>query len=147
LNQTARAMMALATIGLGLAACSPPSAAVRPTPILPSPPGGPAAFVGTWAMSAAGCSIDQSMEDAPLLLSADGYDQHETHCRFDGLREPRPGRFETRTQCEVQGDTQEGVLEFEVQGDTLTLYPGAHARRLVRCPPAPSPPSATPATN
>lgn len=86
-------------------------------------------------MSAAGCSIDQSMEDAPLLLSADGYDQHETHCRFDGLREPRPGRFETRTQCEV------------VQGDTLTLYPGSHARRLVRCPPAPSPPSATPAAN
>lgn len=93
-------------------------------------------FVGRWARRLDDCGIDQSREDAPLELHADGFDQYETHCSFDNLREREPGLFESRMHCSVQGDAQEGVIEFRLQGDGLTLNPGRFGIALVRCPAA-----------
>lgn len=40
------------------------------------------AYVGTWAADKAQCARGQEDENAPVVVSAKGYDRHETHCKF-----------------------------------------------------------------
>ena len=60
-------------------------------------------FAGTWAADLANCKTPQSRQDAPLILSAKGYDQHETHCKFSGLKPAGAGEWTAAAQCSVEG--------------------------------------------
>jgi hypothetical protein len=44
------------------------------------------AYVGTWGTNAAQCRVDQSRQNAPLVLGRSRYDQHEAHCTFSSVR-------------------------------------------------------------
>ena len=43
------------------------------------------AYVGTWASDLAQCKVPQERQEAPLVLSKDGYDQYETRCKFTSV--------------------------------------------------------------
>ena len=42
-------------------------------------------YVGTWGTGPAQCALGQDEEDAPLVMTATGYDQHKIHCRFKSV--------------------------------------------------------------
>ncbi len=90
------------------------------------------AYVGTWASDLAQCKAPQDTQEAPLVLSADGYDQHETHCKFksaDWQRQPVEGLV--RLHHRRRG----AALEFSltVSGDTLTVADDTGSRDLLKC--------------
>lgn len=91
-------------------------------------------FAGTWAADLANCKTPQSRQDAPLILSAKGYDQHETHCKFSGLKPAGAGEWTAAAQCSVEGDTQSFDVRLTVSGQTLTLSEDGGGRDLLRCP-------------
>lgn len=91
-------------------------------------------FAGTWAADLANCKTPQSRQDAPLILSAKGYDQHETHCKFSGLKPAGAGEWTAAAQCSVEGDTQSFDVRLTLSGQTLTLSEDGGGRDLLRCP-------------
>ncbi len=91
-------------------------------------------YAGTWAADLASCKIEQDSQDAPLILTAKGYDQHETHCQFEGLKSSGPGEWSGKSACSVEGDSQAFDVKLTVSGDTLTLTEDGAARDLLRCP-------------
>ncbi len=91
-------------------------------------------FAGTWAADLANCKTPQSRQDAPLILSAKGYDQHETHCKFSGLKPAGAGEWTAAAQCSVEGDTHSFDVRLTLSGQTLTLSEDGGGRDLLRCP-------------
>lgn len=91
-------------------------------------------FAGTWAADLANCKTPQERADAPLVLSSKGYDQHETHCRFSGLKPSGAGEWAGKAACTVEGDSQSFEVKLTVSGDTLTLTEDGASRDLLRCP-------------
>ncbi|MEZ6022272.1 MAG: hypothetical protein R3C16_02395 [Hyphomonadaceae bacterium] len=94
-------------------------------------------YVGVWARDASSCDVLQEMENAPMIVTADGYDQHEAHCSFTNVTERAPNAWHIEAQCMVEGDEQETTLDWSVDGDTLTLAPDF---AYVRCPAEPPKP-------
>jgi hypothetical protein len=90
-------------------------------------------YVGTWSTNAAQCRVDQSRQNAPLILSRNRYDQHEAHCTFASVRKTGPLSWQMRALCSVEGDRQAHTFSISVEGRTLTLRDQHGARRLVRC--------------
>jgi hypothetical protein len=90
-------------------------------------------FVGKWASQASQCRLAQQSENAPMIVRRDGYDQHETHCKFKSVRPQMPA-YAIKAQCEVEGDTQDLDLVFQVTGNRLTIRDEAGARVLQKCP-------------
>lgn len=91
-------------------------------------------YAGTWAADLANCKSPQESADAPLVLSAKGYDQHEAHCTFSGLKSSGAGEWAGMAACSVEGDSQSVDVKLTVSGDTLTLTEDGAARDLLRCP-------------
>lgn len=91
------------------------------------------AYVGTWASDPKQCSRDQGMPDAPLILAARRYDQHEAHCTFGRVKKTGPATWQTRASCLVEGSKQKERFTLTVNGDVLRLADGAGARTLRRC--------------
>ncbi|OYW54631.1 MAG: hypothetical protein B7Y80_06215 [Hyphomicrobium sp. 32-62-53] len=91
-------------------------------------------FAGTWAADLAQCKTGQDSQDAPLVLTAKGYDQHEAHCTFDGLKSSGAGEWSGKAACSIEGDQQSIDVTLTVSGDTLTLTEDGAARDLLRCP-------------
>lgn len=91
------------------------------------------AYVGTWGTNAAQCRVDQSRQNAPLILSRNRYDQHEAHCTFASVQKTGSASWRMRARCSVEGDRQAHTFDISVDGRTLTLRDGYGARRLVRC--------------
>jgi len=91
-------------------------------------------FAGTWAADLAHCRSPQSSADAPLVLTGKGYDQHEAHCTFEGLKAKGAAEWAGRAACSVEGDRQSIAVNLTVSGDTLTLTEDGSARDLLRCP-------------
>jgi hypothetical protein len=91
------------------------------------------AYVGTWASKPAQCKIDQSLEGAPMIMRADGYDQHETHCTFRNIQ-AKGSTWTLRATCSVEGDKQTIPLTLSVEKDRLTMRDEFGARVLQRCP-------------
>ena len=91
------------------------------------------AYVGTWGTNAAQCRVDQSRQNAPLILSRNRYDQHEAHCTFASARKTGPSSWQMRARCSVEGDRQAHTFDISVEGRMLTLRDGYGARRLIRC--------------
>jgi hypothetical protein len=93
-----------------------------------------AEYSGTWAADLATCKVGQDSPDAPVVLTAKGYDQHEAHCSFEGLEPSGPGEWSGKASCSVEGDAQSFAVKLTVSGDTLTLTEDGAARDLLRCP-------------
>ena len=89
-------------------------------------------YVGTWGADARQCALPQESDDAPMIMSAQGYDRHETHCTFRSVRGVGPA-WNVVADCSVQGDTQTDVFDLEVTGDTLALARSTRARNSIRC--------------
>lgn len=90
------------------------------------------AYVGTWATDLAQCKVGQDRQEAPLALSKDGYDQHETHCKFKSVDESE-GEFKVTSECTVEGNAQPYDFTLTVSGDTLTVTDEAGSRDLLLC--------------
>ena len=117
------AIAALSLAALGLAGL--PAAALAKAP----------AFTGTWAANLAQCPNRQDSPDAPMILTAAGYDQHEAHCTFSNLK--RKGKTWTAHEaCSVEGDPQNSKIKIRVRGSRLTYATanGGAPWILWRCP-------------
>jgi len=82
----------------------------------------------TWAANPAQCRVGQEEENAPLILKANRYDQHETHCTFSSVMK-RGATWRVKALCMVEGNKQSASFKLEVSGDTLTM----DGRTLQRC--------------
>lgn len=89
-------------------------------------------YVGTWASDLAQCNVAQERQEAPLVLSKNGYDQHETHCKFASV-EGADGDWKVKSNCTVEGDAQPYDFTLTVSGDTLTVTDEYGSRDLLRC--------------
>ncbi len=114
------------TLSLGLAALaatlhvSAPARAADP------------AYVGTWASDLAQCKVAQERQEAPLVLSKDGYDQYETHCKFTSV-EGTDNSWTVKSDCTVEGNAQPYDFTLVVSGDTLTVTDDTGSRDLLMC--------------
>ncbi|MGZ8408964.1 MAG: hypothetical protein ACXWVS_03400 [Hyphomicrobium sp.] len=99
-----------------------------------SGPAHAADYAGTWAADLANCKTPQDSTEAPLVLSSKGYDQHEAHCTFSGLKPSGAGEWDGKAACSVEGDSQSFDVKLTVSGDTLTLTEDGASRDLLRCP-------------
>jgi hypothetical protein len=91
------------------------------------------AFTGTWGTNTAQCANPQDVQDAPMIVTAAGYDQHETHCTFSNIKR-RGLNWMMKASCSVEGDQQVEPLSLTVKGDRLTYRWGTGApQKLVRC--------------
>jgi hypothetical protein len=86
------------------------------------------AYVGTWASQPAQCRNGQEVEDAPLIMKAKRYYQHETHCTFSSVTKSGAA-WNVKASCQVEGDKQNLSFKIAVAGDTLTM----DRRTLQRC--------------
>lgn len=89
------------------------------------------AYVGKWAVDAAGCNLTQDQENAPYVFTSDGYDQHESHCTWANVQNTGATSWTIAAACQVDGDEASLGWEISVEGDTMQMVPGP---RLVRCP-------------
>ena len=78
------------------------------------------AYIGTWASDPAQCRVGQEEENAPMIMRRDGYDQHETHCRFTSVA-PKGAAWNVRARCTVEGSNMNLNLTLSVAGDRLTV--------------------------
>ena len=90
-------------------------------------------YVGIWAPKRAQCRLGQDKQDAPLVLTRNGYDQHETHCKFGSVRAQGKNTWRARAKCSVEGDTQSHSFTLVVAGSSLTIRDARGARVLRRC--------------
>jgi hypothetical protein len=80
------------------------------------------AYVGNWGTSAAQCKVPQDRQGAPMIVRAEGYDQHEAHCGW-----------KIGAECLVEGDKQKDAFILTASGDTLTMRHGKASRIFKRC--------------
>ena len=90
-------------------------------------------YVGTWASQPAQCSVGQELENAPLVMTRNGYDQHEAHCTFTRIANAGPNSWSVEGACSVEGNAQTMRLNLAVSADRLTIGPAPVTTR-VRCP-------------
>jgi hypothetical protein len=90
------------------------------------------AYVGTWASQTAQCRVDQSEQNAPLIMRRNGYDQHEAHCSFSNIRQ-KGATWTVRAACSVEGDKQTHSLTLSVADNRLTMRDEHGPRVLQRC--------------
>jgi len=91
-------------------------------------------FAGAWSADVKNCRVPQEMENAPMLISPKGYDQHEAHCTFLNL--VKSGRnYQAATKCSVQGDSQTGTITMVMQDrNTMSLsLDGGPLAKMRRC--------------
>ncbi len=86
------------------------------------------AYVGSWASESAQCKNGQEVEEAPLILKAKRYDQHEAHCTFSSVTKSGAA-WNVKARCQVEGSMQNASFKIAVSGDTLTM----DGRTLKRC--------------
>ena len=90
------------------------------------------AYVGTWASDLAQCKVPQERQEAPLLLSKDGYDQYETHCKFTSVSEA-DSEWKVKSECTVEGNAAPYEFSLIVSGNTLTVTDETGSRDLLKC--------------
>jgi hypothetical protein len=91
------------------------------------------AYVGTWALKSAQCRLNQRDPNAPLIMRRNGYDQHETHCRFSRIRARGRSTWTLLAACTVQGDKRTSTLTLAVSRNRLTMRNRSGRRVLTRC--------------
>ena len=91
-----------------------------------------APYVGTWSLELGNCGAGQDNPNAPLVITSERLDQHETHCTFKSV-EGKDGDYKVAGDCTVEGSTEPATFTLTVSGDTLTFTDAAGARDLLRC--------------
>ena len=91
------------------------------------------AYVGTWATSPVQCQIDQSRQNAPLVIKPRRYDRHETHCVFTSWRKSGAATWRMRARCTVEGRRQTHTFSLAVEGPALTMRDRYGSQKLIRC--------------
>lgn len=89
-------------------------------------------FVGTWSLDPAFCSAGQETADAPLVIGADRYDQHESHCSFKSVA-AAGSDWRVKSECTVEGSPLDYDFTLTVSGNTLTFTDSGGARDFLRC--------------
>lgn len=89
-------------------------------------------FVGTWSLDPAHCGAGQESENAPLVVTKERYDQHESHCSFKSVEE-RDGDWKIASECTVEGSATPYDFMLTVSGDTLTFTDSGGPRDFLRC--------------
>ncbi|MGE3229476.1 MAG: hypothetical protein AB7J30_08565 [Hyphomicrobium sp.] len=92
------------------------------------------AYAGTWAADLAQCKVGQERQEAPLVLTRDGYDQFETHCTFKSVDGGADGTWKVGSECTIEGSNEPYHFTLTVSGDTLTVGDDAGTRDLLKCP-------------
>jgi hypothetical protein len=115
--RTPQILVAAALIALAL---SSPAHAAEP------------AYVGTWASDLAQCKVEQDRQEAPLVMTEKGYDQHETHCRFKSA-DGADNQWTVKADCTVEGSDTPYDFTLTVSGDTLTMGDEHGSNDLLRC--------------
>ncbi|WP_295559177.1 hypothetical protein [uncultured Hyphomicrobium sp.] len=90
------------------------------------------AYVGTWASDLAQCKVGQDRQEAPLVLSKDGYDQYETHCKFTSVN-GQDNEWKVKSECTIEGTAEPYEFALTVSGDTLTVTDDTGSRDLLIC--------------
>ena len=91
-------------------------------------------FVGTWSLDPANCAAGQESENAPLVMTKDRYDQHESHCAFKSV-EGGNGEWKVVAECTVEGGQMPYDFSLTLSGDTLTFADSGGPRDFLRCKP------------
>jgi hypothetical protein len=78
------------------------------------------AYVGKWASKPDQCQVDQSLENAPLMMARRRFDQYETHCEFASVQ-PERASWRVQARCSLQGDRTTLRFTLAVEGDRLTI--------------------------
>jgi hypothetical protein len=91
------------------------------------------AYVGTWASDLAQCKNPQDKQGAPVVITKDRYDQHETHCTFTSVEGTEPD-FKVKADCTIEGSAQPMEFTLTASGDTLTVTDDSGPRDLLKCP-------------
>ena len=96
--------------------------------------------VGTWGTGPAQCALGQDEEDAPLVMTATGYDQHKIHCRFRSVTakadtaEGEPKTWHVSAECSGRGSKEAYEFTLLLQDNSLTFRDNEGDRVLERCP-------------
>jgi hypothetical protein len=103
-------------------------AALVATPALAQSP----AYVGTWASEPVQCRVGQEEENAPMIMRRDGYDRHETHCKFSSVS-PKGAAWTVKARCMVEGNNVNISLTLSVTGNRLTIRDERGPSTYLRC--------------
>jgi hypothetical protein len=90
-------------------------------------------YAGKWASQPSQCRVGQEKENAPMIMRRDGYDQHETHCKFTLVRPQMPAWL-MKGKCTVDGGHVDIDLTLELAGNRLTVRDENGASSYQRCP-------------
>jgi hypothetical protein len=90
------------------------------------------AFVGTWGVDKAQCKLAQDNEGAPMVFTKDGYDQHETHCKFTSV-DGKENTWKISSECTVEGSAEKFDFTLLVDGDMMFMGDDSDGDEYVRC--------------
>ncbi|MEM9938418.1 MAG: hypothetical protein AAF768_06190 [Pseudomonadota bacterium] len=86
---------------------------------IPEPSAAPVTMVGTWGKTLEQCGNFQEVMDAPMILTMEGYDQHEAHCSFDLVVQLAPNSWKVDGSCSVDGYEEPMEMIYTVVDDKL----------------------------
>ena len=97
-------------------------------------------YIGTWGTGPAQCVLGQEEEDAPLIITATGYDQHKVHCTFKSvtakadIAEGSPQSWHISAECAKAESNEPYNFTLLLQDNILTFHDDVGDRVLQRCP-------------
>jgi hypothetical protein len=94
---------------------------------------GEPAYIGTWAEDSAQCSKPQDVQDAPMVISKDRFDQHEAHCEFTSIS-GNGNEWKVASKCSVEGDEQPYEFGMSVADKNLAMVDDAGSHVYTKCP-------------
>ncbi|MDO9411460.1 MAG: hypothetical protein Q7T81_02645 [Pseudolabrys sp.] len=98
-----------------------------------SAPGAAPAFVGTWALEAAQCTLPQDNENAPLIMRANGYQQQTEQCSFTSVK-PQKKAWAVKGSCSIEGKKEPLSVTLSLVNGELNIDDGTGVREFKRCP-------------
>jgi hypothetical protein len=90
------------------------------------------AFVGTWGADKDQCKLKQDNEGAPMVFTTDGYDQHETHCKFKSV-DGKDNTWKISSECTVEGSAEKFDFTLMVDGDKMFMGDDTDGDEYMRC--------------
>ena len=109
-----------------------PAAEAAPSDAAPAAAAEPA-YVGTWSEDSAQCGVAQEMDNAPMVIAKDRFDQHEAHCEFTSVS-GNGNEWKVSSKCSVEGDEQAYDFGMSLADDKLTMLDDAGSHVYTRCP-------------
>lgn len=89
------------------------------------------AYIGVWMPSSVACGPSPETTDEFVKFTTRGMEGPESLCKFDRVT-GGPSRWSASVTCNVEGTTSRGRIEFQVDGQTMTLKRGGPKNRPAR---------------